>query len=92
MGLTREQGRALRLVEQTHPDVDAVITSDATFWDTEIDAAYVHWRTAHWLMERGYVRFERVPGGDEDLWAIRLTRVGRDRVAQMPVEPPLRRR
>lgn len=83
MSLEPNQVRALRYLAQTHPTVDPIVTADATFWDSEIDAAYVHWRTAQWLRDHGYVTFELVPGGDHDETALRLTPMGRARAQEI---------
>lgn len=86
MALTTQQRIALRLLGDTHPDMDAIVTSDRTFWDGEVGAACVHWRTAHSLRHLGFVWFEVVPGGDYDPWAIRLTDEGRAAVEQIRTE------
>lgn len=53
----------LRLAHANDPTTwDGVLTNEATSYDGEIEVAYVHWRTAEALRQKGLVTYgEREP-------------------------------
>lgn len=59
--MTRKQRTALALLalsRQASPTTDdGLSVSCATFYDKEIDVAFIHWRTADALRREGFVEF-----------------------------------
>jgi hypothetical protein len=66
----------LRRSQSAGADVPHGTTTTAeTFYDIEIDCAYIHWRTAAALERRGLVRFgDWDPEYGTDLWLTEATR------------------
>lgn len=57
-GKQRDALEMLRQARETSPTTsDGVTTSAATFYDREVDVAYVHWATASALKAEGLVEF-----------------------------------
>jgi hypothetical protein len=66
--LTRLQRVALELLQRAHghPGTDdGIVTAEATFYDSEANIAWVHWKTAQGLERRGKIRLRYDPDGDQ---------------------------
>lgn len=59
--MTPKQTEALEMLRRSRaagPSTDdGLVTSEATFYDVEIDVAYVHWATASVLKAAGLVEY-----------------------------------
>jgi len=59
--VTGKQKNALNLMRQARREDpttdDGVATDEATFYDSEVHVAYVHWQTARALKDRGLLEF-----------------------------------